>query len=118
MTTLAVLFAATPITCLAVLLHFTKKKVIDEPLQQARERHSPIASFVDDLQNHRWIVIIGLAVLLAIDKQFGFSGGWLQSRLVLAILITLIFVVRLLTRRNATLPPAASAALDPSEPNR
>lgn len=118
MTTLAVLFAVTLITCLAVLLHFTKKKVIEEPLEQARARNSPIASFVDDLENHRWTVIIGIAVLLAIDKQFGFSGGWLQSRLVLAILITLIFVLRLLTRRNAAPPPAASAALDPSEPNR
>ncbi|MGJ5816328.1 hypothetical protein [Paludibaculum fermentans] len=110
MTTLAGLFAVTLFTCLAVLPHCTRKKVIEEPLRQARARNSPVAAFVDDLQQHRWIVIIGLAILVALDKHFGLSGGFLQSRWVLAILITSIFLGRLLLRRNPAPPPPTAGS--------
>ncbi|QOY91275.1 hypothetical protein [Paludibaculum fermentans] len=110
LTILPALFAVTLFLCMAVLLHLTRKKLIEEPLQQARARRSPIAAFVDDLQHHRWIVIIGLALLVALDKHFGFSGGLLQSRLVLAILITSIFLGRLLLRRSQAAPPPTAGS--------
>lgn len=87
--------------CLAVLAHFTSKTVIDKPLQDARARRSPVAELVDDLQNHRWLVIAVLASLVAIDKHFQLSGGVLQSRLVLAAAMTTLFLIRLVLRRSA-----------------
>ncbi len=100
MTMLGVLFAVALFSCLAVMSHFAKEKLIEQPIKAARARRSPVADFVDDLQRHRWIVIIGLALLVALDKSFRFSGGLLQSKLALTIVITVIFVGRMLLRRS------------------
>jgi hypothetical protein len=98
MTLAGVLFVVSLFSCLALLSYLTRKKVIDPVLQQGRAHRSPVTEFVDDLLRYRWVVIIGLAVLVALDRSLGFSGGLLQSRLALAVLITLIFVGRLLAR--------------------
>jgi len=105
MTTLGVVFAIALFSCIAVLAHFTRKKVIEEPLKEARARRSAIAEFVDDLQKHRWVAIIAVALLVAVDKSLRLSGGLLQSRLVIAIVITLFFVGRLLLRQRAQANP-------------
>jgi hypothetical protein len=99
-TALGVVFTITLFSCIAVLAHFTRKRVIEEPLKEARARRSVVAEFVDDLQKHRWTAIIAVALLVAVDKSFRFSGGLLQSRLVIAIVITAFFVGRLLLRRR------------------
>jgi hypothetical protein len=101
MTILAVVFAIALFSSLALLSHFTAKKVIEEPLKEARARRSLVAEFVDDLQNHRWTVIIVIALLVAVDKSFRFSGGMLQSRLMIGLVITVFFVGRLLLRQRA-----------------
>src|SRR5436190_23804366 len=100
MTILGVVLAIALFSCFAVLAHFTRRRVIEEPPKEARARRSAVAEFVDDLQNHRWTVIIVLALLVALDKSFRFSGGFLQSRLVVGTVITLLFVGRLLLRRS------------------
>lgn len=79
MTIIGVLFAVALFSCLAVMEHVTKEKLIEQPLKAARLRRAPVAEFVDDLQRHRWIVIIVLALSIALDRSFGFSGGLLQS---------------------------------------
>jgi len=56
---------------------------------------------VNDLLNHRWRVIIVLAVSVAVDKHFRLSGGLLQSRLVMAAVFKVLFVGRLLLKRRA-----------------
>lgn len=112
MTLFAVVFAVVFFTGLAVMSRFAGKKFIDEPLKEARARRAPVAEFVDDLLRHRWIVIVVLAVLVALDRSWRFSGGLLQSRLGLGALITAIFVGRLLMRRTAT----ASDSGGPSGP--
>lgn len=101
MTILGVVFAIALFACIAVLAHFTSKAVIDKPLEEARARRSPVAEVVDDLLNHRWLVIIGLALLVAVDKRLRVSGGLLQSRMVLAAVIAVAFTGRLLLRRRA-----------------
>jgi hypothetical protein len=78
MTILGVVFAIAFFSCLAVLAHFTRRRVIEEPLKEARSRRSAVAEFVDDLQNHRWTVIIVVALLVTLDKYFRISGGLLQ----------------------------------------
>ena len=75
--------------------------MIDKPLKEARARRSPVAEVVEDLQNHRWRVIIVPALLGAVNKHFRVSGGLLQSRLVIAAVIVGLFVGRLLLRRRA-----------------
>jgi hypothetical protein len=105
MTLAGVLFVVSLLACLAVLTHLTRRKLIEQPLQQARARRSPVAEFVDDLQRHRWIVILGLALLVAVDKHYRFSGGLLQSSLALSVLITVIFAGRLLQRWRAGAHP-------------
>lgn len=97
----ALLFGVVLFSSLAVLSHLTRKRIIEPTLQAGRARRSPIAEFVDDLEKHRWLVIILLALLVALDKYFGFSHGLLQSRLTLAVCITLLFAGRLLMRRSA-----------------
>jgi hypothetical protein len=104
MTIPGVLLAIAFLLCLAVMAYAAREKLIEQPLSKARARRSPIAEFVDDLQQHRWIVIVGLALFVAVDKSFGFSRGWLQSPLVMAVVITVIFVGRLLLRRLADSP--------------
>jgi hypothetical protein len=104
MTVFGVVFAIAFFACLAALAHFTRRKVIEEPLEKARARRSPVAAFVDDLQRHRWPVIIVLAVLVAVDKSYRFSGGLLQSTLVLVALITVVFAGRLLLRAKRNPP--------------
>ena len=99
-TILGVVFAISLFSCLAVLAHFTRKKAIEEPLKEARLRGSAVAEFVDDLQNHRWTVIIVVALLVAMDKYFRISSGLLQSRMVIAIVITVFFIGRLLLRQR------------------
>jgi len=107
MTILGVVFVIALFSCLAVLAHFTRRRVIEKPLNEARARRSAVAEFVDDLQNHRWTVIIVIALLVAFDKSFRFSGGLLQSRLWIALVILVLFVGRLLLRRrqNGMNPP-------------
>ena len=100
MTILGVVFVIALFSCLAVLAHFTRRRVIEEPLKEARARRSAVAESVDDLQNHRWTVIIVIALLVALDKSFRFSGGLLQSRLLIALVILALFVGRLLLRRS------------------
>jgi len=100
MTILGVVFTIALFSCLAVLARITQRKVIEEPLKEGRARGSAITEFVDDLQNHRWSVIIVLALLIALDKSYRFSGGFLQSRLVIGTAITVFFVGRLLLRRR------------------
>ena len=73
--------------------------MIDKPLKEARARRSPVAEVVEDLQNHRWRVIIVPALLGAVNKHFRVSGGLLQSRLLMAA--TVLFVGRLVLRRSA-----------------
>jgi hypothetical protein len=97
---LGVLFVVALFSCLAVMSHVTTEKRIEQPLKTARARRSPVAEFVDDRQHHRWIVIIMLALLVALDKSFDFSGGLLQSKFALAIAITVIFAGRPLLRRS------------------
>jgi hypothetical protein len=110
MTTLGVVFAIALVTCIAVLAHFAQRRVIGETLNKARARRSAVAEFVDDLQQHRWTVIIALALLVAIDKSFRFSGGLLQSRLMIATLITVLFIGRLFVRQHARQTQADSRA--------
>ena len=99
-TLLGVLFVVALFAVIAVAAHFTRTRVIEPPLEAGRARGSAVTEFVDDLQRYRWAVIITLAVLVALDQSYDFSKGLLQSKLVLAIVITAIFVVRLLLRRN------------------
>jgi|WetSurMetagenome_2_1015567.scaffolds.fasta_scaffold85277_2 hypothetical protein len=101
MTTLGVVFAIALFSGIAVLAHFARRRVIEEPLHNARARRSAVAEFVDDLQQHRWLVIISLALLVDLNKSFRFSGGLLQSRLLIASLITMLFVGRFFLRQHA-----------------
>ena len=73
MTILGVVFTIALFSCLAVLARITQRKVIEEPLKEGRARGSAITEFVDDLQNHRWSVIIALALLIVLDKAYRFS---------------------------------------------
>ena len=70
--------------------HFAMEILIEQPLKVARTRRSPVAEFVDDLQHHQWMVIIPLAPLVALGKSFGFAGGLLQSKLAIAVVLTVI----------------------------
>lgn len=110
MTVLGVVFALAFFACLAAIAHFTAKKVIDKPLEEARARRSFVAELVDDLMAHRWRVIIIIALLVAVDKHFRLSGGLLQSRLAIAVLIAVLFTGRLLLRRRAGQVAGASAS--------
>jgi hypothetical protein len=120
MTILGVVFTIALFSCLAVLARITQRKVIEEPLKEGRARGSAITEFVDDLQNHRWSVIIALALLIALDKAYRFSGGLLQSRLAIGTVITVFFVGRLLLRRRPQQAPAnaPSIGMNPPEQDR
>jgi len=100
MTVLGVVFVFALFAGLILLAQFTRKRVIDAPLNEGRARNSAVAELVDDLQKNKWTVIIGLAVVVAVDKSFRVSNGLLQSRLVMAILIGAFFVGRLWLRRR------------------
>ncbi len=99
MTLFAAVFAIALLSCLAVLARFTQKKAIEEPLKEGRARGSVVVEFVDDLQKHRWPVIVAIAVLVALEKSYHFSGGLLESRWVIGLVITALFAGRLLLRR-------------------
>jgi hypothetical protein len=99
-TALGVLLGVILFASLAAMSYITREKVIEQPMRQARARGSAVAEFVDDLQRYRWGVILGLAVLVVIDKRWRFSGGLLQTRLALAGVVTLIFVGRMVWRRR------------------
>lgn len=100
-TTLGVVFVIALLSCLVVVSYFTRK-VIEAPLKEGRARGSAVTEFVDDLQKHRWPVIVVLALLVALDQSYRFSGGLLQSRLLIAAVITAFFIARLLLRRRAS----------------
>jgi len=101
MTVLGVVFVFALFSGLGLMAHFTRKRVVEEPLREARARGSAVAEFVDDLQKHRWTVIILVAVLVAVDRSLRLSSGRLQSKLVIAVLITALFAGRMLWRRRA-----------------
>ena len=101
LTILGVVFAVTFFLFFALLAHISRKKLIELPVKQARSRQAPVAEFVDDLQRHRWMVIVGIALLVAVDKHFRIFGGLLQSWLVIAIVVTALFLARLLWRRRS-----------------
>lgn len=97
----SVVFAVALFSGLAVMGHLTRKTVVEEPPKEAPARRSAVAEFTDDLLKHRWKVIIVLALLVALDKFLRFSGGLLESRLVMTSAIAIFFIVRLLLRQRA-----------------
>ena len=97
---IGIVFIVTLFAGIILLTNITRRKVIDQPLAAARERQSPVAEFVDDLQRNRWAVIIVGALIVATDKVTGLSHGLLQSKWTLAGLLVLVFAGRLLLRRK------------------
>ena len=81
MTIPGVLLAIAFFLCLAVMAYAAREKLIEQPLSKARARRSPIAEFVDDLQQHRWIVIVGLALLSLWTNPSVFPAGGYNPRL-------------------------------------
>ena len=120
MTTLGVVFVIALFSCIAVMAHFTRRRILQEPHKDAPARRSAVAEFADDIQNHRWTAIIAVALLIAVDKYFRISGGLLQSRLVLAIVITVFFVGRQLLRERQmhTQANPVPSGMNPPEQDR
>ena len=82
------------------MAHLTRRRLIEEPLKEARSPRSAVAEFVNGPAESPLDRIIVVALLVALDKYFRISGGFLQSRLVVGTVITLLFVGRLLLRRS------------------
>lgn len=114
MTLFVAVFAVTLMAGLAFTSRLAARKPIDEPLQEGRAQNSAVSEFLDDLLRHRWIAIIALAVLVALDRHWRFSGGFLQSRMGLSLVVVAIFAGRLLMRRAT--PAATAAGGSPSTP--
>ena len=95
-----VVFAVAMLGCRLVLERWSRKRAIEEPVRQGLARGSAVAEFTHELMRERWLGMVGLALVLVVDRIFRISGGLLESRLVLAVVVTAIFAGRVWLRRS------------------